>query len=276
MFIDLLPTIDPTTQNTTTESVSTQIETTTNIEYDDALLDPTSQEYQVAAANIKNIFQTTLQLMASALDISFEEMTVKFMELLGSGRKRRKRRSTGTAAIITAVFNVPVSELTDLTELKDNIVSSTTSAANEAIANSDGSFINTDAVASVSTTPKEEVTCDGIYDGDANSGCFTLNDDGECIISNPSCQSLTCTNTHMTGSFRANLISKDDQHSNARDGPLFVNGLDCGLDFIWYSDDTGDIKFEIELGSCGMLAESVDGNIKLGCLSEKLENLIFF
>ena len=257
-------------------SVSTQIETTTNIEYDDALLDPTSPEYKLAAANIRDVFLPSIQAMALGLGWSVDEIIVKFAWVFRGLRRRRSEGTDGTDVTITAVINVPVSDSTDLTELTKTIVSSTTTAVNEAIANSDGSIISTDAVAFVSTTPEEEITCDGIYDGDANSGCFTLTDDGECIISNPSCQSLTCTNTHMTGSFRADLISKDDQFSDARDEPLFVNGVDCGIDFIWYSDDTGDVKFEIELGSCGMLAESVDGNIKLGCLSEKLENLIFF
>ena len=80
----------------------------------------------------------------------------------------------------------------------------------------------------------EPVTCDGIYDGDETSGCFTLTDEGECIISNPTCQSLICTDTHMTGSFRASLIGLDSNPGT----PSIVNNAACNS--VTY-DDTLDI-----------------------------------
>ena len=271
-----------------TREFTAQIKLDTTLQYQETYTLPESDEYKLHSRNLLTVFEGELGDVAVNSGFPMRETTVEFYQngIHGSAFKRRRDVTEyGTAAVITVVYDVPISESSDLTELENEILSATTTAVNTAIANSDGTYVSPDAVASVTGSLQEaeptedeltedEVKCDGMYDGDANSGCFTLNDHGECIITNPSCQSLTCTNTHMTGSFRADLINKDDQFSDARDEPLFVNGVDCGLDFIWYSDDTGEIKFEIELGSCGMLAESIDGNIKLGCSSENFEDNI--
>ena len=82
----------------------------------------------------------------------------------GHHGKRRKRRSTTTEVVVTAVFSVPVLESTDFNKLESEIVSSTTTTANAAIASADGTLINTDVVSSVSIQSEEEVTNDGMYD----------------------------------------------------------------------------------------------------------------
>lgn len=246
---------------TKTVEVSTSIEVATTIEYSAELSDPSSTEYATQSQKIKDIFQSDLEEVAKNNDMTLNSVKVKFTQ----GTSRRKRRSTSTDTSITAVYSKTVSESTDLSELEDTLVKSTSSAATKAISNSAGTYINTDAVPAVSSlvvdsspATKEEEKCDGMYDGDSNSGCFTLNSDGKCIISNPSCQSLMCTDTHMKGFFRGDLIGVDSKPQT----PALVNNAACSD--VTYNDELDIIEFEIALGDCGMNAESIDGNIKLG------------
>ena len=118
----------------------------TMIEFIEALTDTSSDEYRVAADNIKAIFQEEFENVARLHGLTLDSLWVVFSE--GSGGQRKRRSTTGTAdAAITVVFDAPVLQSTDRTELGNEITSSVQTAANAAISNSDGTFISPDAVA---------------------------------------------------------------------------------------------------------------------------------
>ena len=98
--------------------------------------------------------------------------------------------------------------------------------------------------------------CGDMYNGDPTSGCFTLNDDDECVITNPACQLLTCSETRMTGFFRADVIGLTSAPATSG----LVNDAACTG--VSYNGADNTIQFDIQLGDCGMDAESIDGLIR--------------
>ena len=138
-----------------TRTVTAEIKMATMIEFSEILLDTSSEEYRTASQNIKDVFQTDLDDMAGTIGLTLESLSVLFQKSVGGNDKHRQRRSTGTDAIITAVYTVPESKSTNLAKFEDEILSATTTAANTAILNSAGTFISTDAVASVLISTEE-------------------------------------------------------------------------------------------------------------------------
>merc|ERR1712226_864503 len=97
--------------------------------------------------------------------MTLSSITVSFTD----GSARRRRRDGMATADIEAVFEGSVSGDTDATDLGDTINDSVESAAVSAIANSDGDFISTDAVPSVSTVAEiEDVTEDDEMSGEGS------------------------------------------------------------------------------------------------------------
>ena len=154
---------------------------TTLIEFSEALTNPSSEEYRIAAENIKAVFGAELEKIAKSLGMILESITVLFEE--GQDSDGRRRRSTSTEAVITSVYSVPISESTDLTQLENDVTSSTTTAANAAIANSGGDFISSDAVITLAMEiTTDEETIEGMYEKDLYYGSFTQNKDVELIF----------------------------------------------------------------------------------------------
>ena len=80
-------------------------------------------------------------------------MTVSQVTILFTkSHSRRRRRSTSTDTTITCVLSGAVSELTDISALSNTVSNSVKTGAGEAIANSAGTYISTDAVATVTST----------------------------------------------------------------------------------------------------------------------------
>ena len=147
----------------------------TMIEFIEALTDTSSDEYKVAADNIKAIFQEEFENVARLHGLTLDSLWVVFSE--GSGGQRKRRSTTGTAdAAITVVFDAPVLQSTDRTELGNEITSSVQTAANAAISNSDGTFISPDAVAALC----DGQNCQGMYMKDANYGSISHIEDVKC------------------------------------------------------------------------------------------------
>ena len=156
-----------------TATLTSEMKMTTMIEFSDALTDPSSEEYQLAAENIRGVFGAEMQNMAEIMGAILERMEVLFEEGSDNSSHSRRRRGTSTDAVVTSVFSLPISESTDLTQLEKDVMSSTTTAANAAIANSGGAFISADAVITLSvgiTTDQE--TTGGMYEKVPHDGIF--------------------------------------------------------------------------------------------------------
>ena len=126
------------------------------LDFSAALTDPSSEEYQIAAENIKALFGGEMENMADIMGAILEKLEVLFEEGSDNSSSGRKRRATSTEAVITSVFSVPISESTDLSKLENDVMSSTATAGNAAIANSDGTFISPDAEITVSVVITED------------------------------------------------------------------------------------------------------------------------
>ena len=152
-------------------TLSSEMKMTTMIEFSEALTDPSSDEYRLAAENIRGVFGTEMENMAEIMGASLERMEVIFEEGTDNSSNGRRRRGTSTEAVITSVFSVTITESTDLTQLENDVISSTTTAANNAIANSGGAFISPDAVITLSVgITTDEETPEGMYKKDPHDG----------------------------------------------------------------------------------------------------------
>ena len=151
-----------------TATLTSDMKMATMIEFSEALTDPSSEEYKLAAENIRGVFGAEMENMAEVMGAILERMEVLFEE--GSSFRRR-RRGSSTEAVITSVFSVTISESTDLTQLENDVISSSTSAANAAIASSGGAFISADAVITVSVGIE---TAEGMYYEDPTVTSMTV------------------------------------------------------------------------------------------------------
>ena len=130
--------------------VNSTISVATTIEYSAALNDTASPEYATHSQIIRNIFQSDLEAVAKTTGMMLESITIAFSQ----STSQRNRRSISTDVTITAVYAITVSQSTDVYSFEDSVLSSTTSAASNAILNSDGLYMSTNAVASVSSTAR--------------------------------------------------------------------------------------------------------------------------
>ena len=89
--------------------------------------------------------------------------------------------------------------------------------------------------------------------------CSTANAEGECVLNeDANCYALECNDTNMIGQISADILGTADALDD-----ITVNGESCSG--VTYVADDNSYHFDIALGDCNMLAESVDDNIKLGC-----------
>ena len=156
-------------------TMTAEFKIATMIEFIEALTDTSSDEYRVAADNIRAIFQEEIENVAGLYDGTLSALLVEFQR--GSGGQR-KRRSTGATAVaaIKAVFSVAVLKSTDLTELQNDLSSSVQTGADAAISNSDGTSISTDAVVAVC----DGENCQGMFMKNANYCSFSHIEDVKC------------------------------------------------------------------------------------------------
>ena len=144
---------------TVSVKISTDISVATTITYSAALIDTSSEEYATQSANVQAIFQLELEIVASNAGGTLDKVTVTFSE----STSKRRRRSSYTDVVITADYSFEVPAIGDFNSLTSAVSSSTSYAANSAIASSAGTYIDTSAVTSVSSSAEvqtdEDVTC---------------------------------------------------------------------------------------------------------------------
>ena len=116
--------------------VAVIISVVTNVEYSTGLSNTSSAEYAKYSKNIKDIFQSNLEEVAKTPGVKLNIVTVVFTPYT-------------TDTTIYVVYGASVSNSTDLVLLVDTIQNSATSAIAKAITNSEGTYINTSTVASV-------------------------------------------------------------------------------------------------------------------------------
>ena len=98
--------------------------------------------------------------------------------------------------------------------------------------------------------------CPSEYDGsDQETGCWTFDTNSEtCILSNPSCASLTCGVESMVGSMRPLLFGTTSHDSFG----LQVNGQTCtGLG---YNTEAEVFDIDTILFDCNMAVQTITAN----------------
>merc|ERR1712130_228466 len=143
-----------TTESTTSVSVTSTIEVETVVTYEDDLADTSSDAYATASDAITDLFESDIESAADDNDLSVESMTVTFAE----GSARRRRRDTTATATIEVVLTGSVSTGTDLDTLESTVDSAVTTAAETAVSNSDGTYVDSSASVSVVTAIDDDTT----------------------------------------------------------------------------------------------------------------------
>ena len=151
---------EPLTAGPTT--VNAQLKVATLMEFSNSLTDPSSEDYQIAADNIKSVFHKKIDDMALMFSMTLKMMTVLFQQGSDGKAGRRKRRSASAEAVITVAYSVPadvvsmytcigVSYQCTPTDITNDLLTSTTRVANEAISMPQ-EYISSDAVVTVSSS----------------------------------------------------------------------------------------------------------------------------
>ena len=165
-----------------------------------------------------------LESVASSGGGTLDSVTVTFSE----STSRRRRRSSNTDAVITAVYSFEVPASSDISSLTSAVSSSTSTAANSAISNSAGTYMSTSAVTSVSSSAQ---VVDAVQQPCPTTECWQYDAPNKQCILTEACVKLNCGATTITMSVLEGVFGAADSATvtgSTKDSDNFYN-VNCNL-----------------------------------------------